>query len=422
MSATADPTQPPFLSGTNTLKSQLRRADRKRKLWALALIAPMFIFLVVGFIVPIASLLKLSVEDLEVGEALPRTVEAFDAWDGEGYPPPEALEIFAEELVIADENKTLGSATRRLNYAFSGFKSMLKKTGREAEEKLVGVPSDQILDAFIAIDKNWAKPGYWLAIKDAVGPLSDFYFLWAVDRVRDEAGDIVSRPSDQSIYLDVLGRTLEISIAVTAICFLLGLPIAYLLATLPPSKSNLLLILVLLPFWTSLLVRTTAWIVLLQNQGLINDLGILLGFWDEPLELIRNRIGVYIAMVHIQLPFMILPIYAVMKGINPWHMRAAESLGAHRWLAFLKVYLPQCLPGIGAGILLCFILSLGYYITPALVGGPQDQMISFWIVENMGRVLNWGLAAALSVILLGITLIFFFIYNRFVGFDKLRMG
>ena len=422
MTATADSTESAFLAGNNTLKSRLRRAERMRKVWALALIAPMFVFLMVSFVIPIVSLLKLSVEDLEVSEALPLTVEAFKAWDGEGFPPPEAMQVFAQELVVAEENKTLGSATRRLNYSLSGFKSMLKKTGRKAEDDLAGVPADQILDAFIAIDKDWGDPAYWRAIKDAVGPLSDFYALWALDRQRDADGDIVMRPSTQSIYVDVLLRTLEISVAVTLICFVLGLPIAYLLATLPTSRSNLLLILVLLPFWTSLLVRTTAWIVLLQNEGLINDTGIWLGLWNEPLELIRNRFGVYVAMVHILLPFMILPIFSVMKGINPWHMRAAESLGAHRWKAFLKVYLPQCLPGIGAGTLLVFILSLGYYITPALVGGPQDQMISFWIVENMSSTLNWGLAAALSMILLLLTLVFFFIYNRFVGFDKLRLG
>lgn len=422
MTATAESSKPSFLTGDTTLKARLRRAERMRKVWALALIAPMFLFLIVSFVIPIVSLLKLSVEDSEVREALPLTAEVFAQWDGEGFPPPEAMRTFAEEMVVADENKTLGSATRRLNYAISGYKSMLKKTARKADE-LAGTPLDQIHQAFIDVDKDWGDPAYWLAIKNSSAPLTDFYMLWALDRERDATSrEIVARPASTSIYMDVFWRTLEISIAVTVICFVLGLPVAYLLATLPTAKSNLLLILVLLPFWTSLLVRTTAWIVLLQNEGLINDLGIWLGLWNEPLELIRNRFGVYVAMVHILLPFMILPIFSVMKGINPWHMRAAESLGAPRWKAFLKVYLPQCLPGIGAGTLLTFILALGYYITPALVGGPQDQMISYWIVENMSSVLNWGLAAALSVLLLALTMVFFFVYNRFVGIDKLRLG
>lgn len=420
MTATAETSSPAFLADT-TLKAKLRRANRMRKVWALALILPMFLFLMVSFVIPIISLLTLSVEDREVSSALPRTAEAFQDWDGEGFPPPEAMKIFAEELVVAEANKSLGGVTRRLNYAISGYKSMLKKTGRNAGE-LALVPLDQVHDAFIEADKNWADPAYWLAIKNSSAPATDFYMLWALDRERAPDGSIVGRPAGTSIYIDVLIRTVEISVFVTLICFALGLPVAYLLATLPTSKSNLLLILVLLPFWTSLLVRTTAWIVLLQNQGVINDTGIWLGLWNEPLELIRNRFGVYVAMVHILLPFMILPIFSVMKGINPWHMRAAESLGAPRWKAFLRVYLPQCLPGIGAGTLLCFILSLGYYITPALVGGPRDQMISYWIVENMSTVMNWGLAAALSVILLLLTLVFFFIYNRFIGFDKLRMG
>jgi len=422
MTATSDVDRPAFLAGDTTLKSRLRRADRMRKVWALALIAPLFLFLVLTFVIPIGSLLSLSVTDTDLSRALPRTAEAFTAWDGEGYPPPEALVLFAEELVTAEADKTLGSVNRRLNYIMSGFRSMLKKTGRAAEDGLAGLPADVVFDAFVEVDDRWADPAYWRAIKDASSPLSDFYMLWAVDLQRGLDGSIESRPANQAIHVDVLIRTIEISVLVTLICFLLGLPVAYLLATLPTAKSNLLLILVLLPFWTSLLVRTTAWLVLLQSQGLLNGAGLWLGLWSEPLELIRNRFGVYVAMVHILLPFMILPIFSVMKGINPWHMRAAESLGAPRWKAFLKVYLPQCMPGIGAGTLLCFILSLGYYITPAIVGGPRDQMISYWIVENMSTMLNWGLAAALSVILLGLTLIFFFIYNRFVGFDKLRIG
>jgi putative spermidine/putrescine transport system permease protein len=403
------------------LKIKLRRAERMRKVWALGLIAPLFLFIIGGFIVPIISLMTLSVEDPEVGEALPRTAEAFLEWDGEGYPSPEAMQIFAEELASADRGE-FGRVSKRLNYDISGFKSMLKTTARAADE-LALLPADQILQGFIDIDKDWEDPAFWRVIKGASSPYSDYYMLWAVDLKRDGlTGDIVGVDEGRAVYVEVLIRTIEISIAVTILCFLLGLPIAYLLATLPTSKSNLLLILVLLPFWTSLLVRTTSWLVLLQNEGLVNDLAIWIGLWNEPLELVRNRLGVYIAMVHILLPFMVLPMYSVMKTINPWHMRAAASLGAPGWKAFLKVYMPQCMPGVGAGTLLVFILSLGYYITPALVGGPDDQMISYWIVQNMGRNANWGLGAALSLILLGLTMVMFFIYNRFVGIDNLKVN
>ena len=418
----ADTAKDLFTQDGVPLKVKLRRAERARKLWALSLVAPLFFFIVIAFILPIFSLLKLSVEDQELGEIMPETAAAFRAWDGEGFPPPEAMMTFARELVPATESRQVGTIGRRVNYVNSGLKSSVMKTGRAAEDDLVGVPADQILDAFIAVDKVWAEPDTWYALKTAASPYSEFYLLWAFDLERGTGNEIVDRPANESVYRDVLWNTIEISIVTTLLCLALGLPVAYLLCNTKPTTSNLLLIFVLLPFWTSLLVRTTAWVVLLQSQGLINELGQWVGLWSDPLELIRNRFGVYVAMVHIQLPFMVLPIYSVMKGINPWHMRAAESLGAPPWKAFLKVYLPQCTPGIGAGVLLVFILSLGYYITPALVGGPRDQMISYYIVENMNRLLNWGLAAALSVLLMAITLIFFFIFNRLVGFDKLRMG
>ncbi len=402
------------------LKVKLRRVERMRKVWALSLVAPLFLFLVVGFILPIISLLTLSVEDPDVTKGFPQTVETFSEWDGEGFPPPEAMMTFAEELSTAGRGE-FGRAAKRLNYEISGFKSMVKKTARNSEV-LVALSPEEIHDGFIAIDKHWGDSKYWFAIKNASSYYTDYYLLWSLDLRRDETREIVSVSDDRAIYVDVLLRTIEISFAVTLLCFLLGLPIAYLLATLPTRKSNLLLILVLLPFWTSLLVRTTSWLVLLQNEGLINDAALWIGLWNEPQELIRNRFGVYVAMVHILLPFMVLPMYSVMKTINPWHMRAAASLGAPGWKAFLKIYFPQCMPGVAAGTLLVFILSLGYYITPALVGGPSDQMISYWIVQNMGTTGNWGLGAALSVVLLLLTIVMFFIYNRFVGIDRLKVN
>jgi putative spermidine/putrescine transport system permease protein len=182
------------------------------------------------------------------------------------------------------------------------------------------------------------------------------------------------------------------------------------------------MIMVLLPFWTSLLVRTTAWVVLLQQHGVVNELLMSLHLIAQPADLIFNRVGTIVAMTHIQLPFTLLPIYSVMKTISPSHVRAARSLGAGPFYAFWRVYFPQTVPGIAAGCLLTFILCLGYYITPALVGGPTDQMVSYFVALYTNRELNWGMASALGAILLAATLILYYVYNKIIGVDRLKLG
>ena len=176
-----------------------------------------------------------------------------------------------------------------------------------------------------------------------------------------------------------------------------------------------MMIFVLLPFWTSILVRVAAWIVLLQTEGLVNQALRHLGLIDQPLELVFNSTGVYIAMTHILLPFMILPLYSVMKGIPPVYMRAAVSLGCPPFQSFWKVYFPQALPGVGAGGLLVFILSMGYYITPALLGSPKEQMASYFIAFFTNQTINWGMAASLSTILFVATVLLYMVYSRLVG-------
>jgi putative spermidine/putrescine transport system permease protein len=286
----------------------------------------------------------------------------------------------------------------------------------------VDLESDNLIDTLIDIDKRWGERKYWLAFKDAAGSYTAYYMLAALDRETNDDGDVVLVPERKRVYIDIVYRTFWISLVVTVVCFVLGYPLAYLLASVPTRYGNLLMILVLLPFWTSLLVRTTAWVVLLQREGVVNDAAISAGLLDERVLLIRNRFGVYVAMVHILLPFMVLPIFSVMKGISPTYMRAAASLGANPFRSFMKVYAPQTIPGVGAGCLLVFIISLGYYITPALVGGPADQMLSFFIAFFTNQTLNWGMASALSVILLAVVLVMFWVYNRLVGIDKMKMG
>ena len=229
-------------------------------------------------------------------------------------------------------------------------------------------------------------------------------------------------PPEQAIYVNILLRTFWIGFVVTAFCLLLGYPLAYKLASLPTGIGNLLMILVLLPFWTSLLVRTGAWVVLLQREGPVNGLLQALRLTDQPLQLVYNRFGVYVAMTHILLPFMVLPLYSVMRGIPREYMRAAASLGARPLRAFVRVYLPQTMPGIGAGCLLVFILAIGYYITPTLVGGANDQMVSYFVAFFTNQTINWGMAAALGAVLLIATLALFALYARLVGLDRLKLS
>jgi len=204
----------------------------------------------------------------------------------------------------------------------------------------------------------------------------------------------------------------------------LGYPVAFLLSHLPTRTSNLLMILVLLPFWTSLLVRTSAWKVLLQQEGVINDVLVTIGFLGDAdrLQLINNQTGTIVAMTHILLPFMILPLYSVMRTIPPSYVRAAKSLGANDLTAFAKVYFPQSVPGIGAGSILVFILAIGYYITPELVGGTTGTFISNRIAYHISSSLNWGLAAALGSILLVAVLVLYYAYDRIVGIDNVKLG
>jgi putative spermidine/putrescine transport system permease protein len=403
------------------LRRDLLRLQRASRWKALALIAPLFVFLLLVFVVPIAILLTRAVDNREVAAVLPRTALAMKGWQGSGEPTPAQVEALVADL-RASPREAVAEVAKRLNYYQSGLRSMMLKTAREVNRD-DGTPGTG-LERLKEIDERWAEPATWQVIQRALPAHTDFYLLASVDLRRDADGAIVAASDDSAIYRDVIVRTFAISAAVTLICLLLGYPLAYWIATAPTRTARLLLLLVLLPFWTSLLVRTTAWVVVLQSGGVINSLLGWLGLVDpaHPLELIHNRIGVLIAMTHILLPFMVLPIYSVMKGIPPNYMRAASSLGAPPLAAFVRVYLPLSLPGVSAGCLLVFILALGYYITPALVGGPQDQMLSYFIAYFAGQVTNWGMAAALSATLLVLVLLLYALYHRIVGIDKLRMG
>ena len=345
-------THPAVLSGTR-LATQLGRAERRKKLRALALTLPLLVFLVVFFLVPLASLLIRAVENPEVADALPRT----------------------------------GQARAKL----------------------------------LEQDERWGELPYWQTIAKNSSRWTPDYLLASVDLKRTAEGEIVSVGPDAAAFSDILVRTFAISAIVTLAALLLGYPLAYWLATLSERKANILLILVLLPFWTSVLVRIAAWIVLLQNNGLVNRFLMWVGVTDAPIPLLFNRLGVIIAMVHILLPFMILPLYSVMKSVPPNYLRAAISLGSPPLAAFFRVYLPQTYPGVAAGGLLVFITCIGYYVTPALLGGPGDQMLSYYVAQYTNVVVNWGMACALGSVLLVCTLVLYALYRK-LGKAELSLG
>ncbi|CAO3430825.1 ABC transporter permease [Azospirillum doebereinerae] len=399
-----------FVAGAEMpLKRRLKRAERARQLRALGLVAPLILFLMFTFVVPIAGMIWRSVDDWEVPQVMPHTVAALSSWNGQGLPGETAYAALAGDLQAARAAGTIGIAAKRLNYVVNGFRTILTSTARNL--KTAPEPGTA-KDTLIGINPAWGEHATWAAIKSASGPVTSYYLLAAVDLTRDADGAIVASPDDQAIYLDLFGRTFAIGLGVTALCLVLGFPVAYLLANLPTAQSNLLMIFVLLPFWTSLLVRTCAWIVILQSEGIVNGSLQWLGLIDEPMRLIYNRFGVYMAMTHVLLPFMILPLYSVMRSISPAYMRAAASLGAPPATAFFRIYLPQTIPGIGAGCLLVFILAIGYYITPALVGGAADQMISAFIAFYTTETVNWGLASALGAVLLLSTLVLAAVYGK----------
>jgi putative spermidine/putrescine transport system permease protein len=236
------------------------------------------------------------------------------------------------------------------------------------------------------------------------------------------SGQIGRAAEDQRIYLEVLGRTLALSASVTLLCLVMGFPVALLLTQVQQRTADWLMVLVLLPFWTSLLVRTAAWVVVLQKEGMVNSLLLKLGLITEPLTLIYNRTGVLVAMTHVLLPFMILPLYTVLKDIPPQFMRAATSLGAPPAMAFVRVYLPLAAPGVAAGSLMVFILALGYYITPALVGGGSDQKLSYFVATYTTDTGNWGLAAALGALMLATTAGLYAAAHKLSGGRALAMG
>ena len=419
------------------------RNDAGIRAWALVL--PLLAFIGVTFIAPLGAMLTRSVQEPVVADALPETLRELAEWDGRATPEEPVFQAAVREFLDARETRALGRVATRINRVEGGLRSVITRSARRLntmaepsgspcftsgdidQASPPGTPDageTPCRDLLLGIDDAWGEITTWLAIRRAGERYTARHYLHALDLDRGIDGEIAPQPPELRIYVPLLTRTLVISLSITALCLVLGYPIAYLIAQAPPGRANLLLLLVLVPFWTSLLVRTTSWIVLLQSQGVVNDILVAIGLIgdDERLAMIYNMTGTVVAMTHVLLPFMVLPLYSIMRTIPPQYMRAAEALGASFPQAFFRVYWPQTLPGVSAGSLLVFILAIGYYITPALVGGRTGQLISNMIAYHMQQSLNWGLAAALGGILLVCVIALYFLYDRLVGVERMRLG
>ncbi|MEQ6331334.1 ABC transporter permease [Pseudomonas chengduensis] len=407
---------------TTSEAGQAASARRKKRLTAFLFVAPLLLFIIVTFVAPIGSMLWRSVYHPTVAELIPQTLAELERWDDhKQLPDDRTLSVFVSELHALDKQRLSGKLSEEFNRAFTGMSSVVKSTARRIGRMDAEALSSQGVETLLESHRNWSRPELWYAIERAGKVYTYDYYLTALD-LELHPDDGVQVRQDTQIYLQLYSKTLNMALVITLLCALLGYPLAYYLAGLPSNRANLLLVLVLLPFWTSLLVRTTSWIALLQTNGVINSTLMGIGLISQPFEMLYTSFATVVAMTHILLPFMILPLYSVMRGIDPSYMRAALSLGDKPIPAFVRIYFPMTLPGLSAGALLVFIISVGYYITPALVGGTDGQMISNIIAFHMQRSNNWELAAALGSLLLGLILLLYWVYDRFVGASNIKLG
>lgn len=359
------------------------------------LIFPLAIYVFL-YLAPIGSVISLSVDNGELG----RSLSQFHAAD-DSDRDTQAAALLAD--MQAMERGKQATVARELNQKLSGFRTLFLNTARSSAE----ISPDHA--GLVAFDAKWSDEKYWIVLEENSGPVTGRHFQRATGLTVAEDGQITTAGDD--IYLQIMWRTLVIAAQVTIVTLVIGYPLAFAVANAPTKLAAFVLVAVLLSFWTSILVRTTAWVILLQTTGLLNTFLLWIGLITEPLQLIFNRFGVIVAMTHVLLPFAIIPMMNVMRTIPKSQSDASRSLGAGPIESFLRVYFPQTLRGVAVGGGTVFILALGFYITPALTGGPGDQMLSFYIADFVKRSLNWGMASALSVLLLSAVLVLLAFYG-----------
>ena len=402
--------------------NSFKKKDRREKIKAFALVSPLLLFVLVFFITPICIILIKGIYNPKIKTLLPNTVVSMQTYNyKEGLPKEESLKILLSELKVLAAERNSGVLSEELNRMVPGFGSVIKKTSRKIKNQDIE-SIESYKDYLVKISKRWENPKYWMTIKRASDGFTLSYVLSALDLEFNIEGKIVQKDESLRIYLPVLLKTLYMAFLITLITMVLAYPTSYYLASLPKSKANLLMIFVLLPFWTSILVRIVSWITLLQQKGVANDLMMYFSIIDQPLDMMFNQFATVVTMTHILLPFMILPLYGSMRSVDQTYIKASSSLGANPFITFFKVYFPLTVPGLSAGAILVFIISVGYYITPALVGGIDGQMISNLIEFHMRSSNNWELASAMGGILLFITITLYWVYDKLVGVNSLKLG
>lgn len=344
------------------------------------------------YLMPLGMMMGRSIDNSAVSSVFHELREV-----GENSNKDTLASALLVDLDKADRRK-IAEAGRNLNQELSGFRSLLISTGKSANE----IPHSMV--KLVEFDSRWGEERFWKTLGESISPYTWRHFKKAFGLSSDESNEL-SYSEEDAIYIKIMLRTIIIATQVTALTLVVGYPLAYAVANGSPFFSRLVLTLVLLSFWASILARTTAWVVLLQTEGVVNNLLLSLHVISEPLQLIFNRFGAVVAMTHVLLPFAIMPIINTMKGIPRSQSDASLSLGAGRVETFAKVYFPQTLRGVFVGGGTVFILALGFYVTPALTGGPSDQMLSYYIAGFVRQTLNWGMASVLSVMLFGCVLV-----------------
>jgi len=410
----------PFEIGP-ALKQNMRRVERRKRNGAFLLVTPLLVYVVIMFLIPLAGMVWLSVSNTVIPDYMPKTVATLADWKGDALPSKAAYTAVAEDLRAAFKNHTFGRIAKRLNEEAPGIYGVINKTTfRSARMK---APASW-KDTLEKIDPAWGEMPVWRLLKRESSRFTADFYVSAIDMQFGPDGKLVRMPAYARVYIPLFIRTAWMSTVVMLLALVLGYPLAYWISRMPEHRANMMMIAILLPFWTSLLVRITAWIVLLQSHGVINSILVgsdIVASNSRP-QLINNEFGTIVVMTQVLLPFMVLPLYSVMRGIPDTYMRAAISLGSHPWRAFWRVFAPLTVSGVGAGGLLVFILAIGYYITPELVGGQSGQFISNRIAYNVQQSLNWGLAAALGTILTTVALFLFVIYGYVLGSRKVMIG